>query len=130
MTLGKGGWLDLDWPRDDSRLLYDAMIEAGKSFCRNANGKVFWPIPTWWWPFRKNISVHTLGGCILSDNPDYGVTSAAPDSFGQVHGYQNLYVSDGALVPDAVGANPSATISALSELVAEGITGIEPSAAL
>jgi hypothetical protein len=32
--------------------------------------------------------------------------------------------------PTAVGANPTATISALSEMVAEGITGIVPDAEL
>jgi cholesterol oxidase len=47
-----------------------------------------------------------------------------------VHGYENLYVADGSILPNAVGANPTATISALSEMVAEGITGISPTAAL
>jgi cholesterol oxidase len=49
---------------------------------------------------------------------------------GKVFGYTNLYVADGSIVPTAVGANPIATISALSEMVAEGITGIKPDAAL
>ena len=49
---------------------------------------------------------------------------------GQVFGYKGLYVADGAIVPTAVGANPIATISALSEQVAEGITGIKPDAKL
>ena len=49
---------------------------------------------------------------------------------GQVFGYQGLYVADAALLPTAVGANPVATISALSEKVAEGITGITPDAEL
>lgn len=44
--------------------------------------------------------------------------------------YQNLYVGDGAIVPTAVGANPTATTSALSEMVAQGITGIPPDADL
>lgn len=33
-------------------------------------------------------------------------------------------------LPNAVGANPTATISALSEMVAERITGIRPTADL
>jgi len=71
-----------------------------------------------------------LGGCVLSDTPETGVTSAARASFGQVHFYRNLYVADGAIVPNAVGANPTATIAALSEMVAEGITGVSPTADL
>jgi cholesterol oxidase len=58
------------------------------------------------------------------------VTDANRTTFGQVFGYRNLYVSDGAIVPTAVGANPIATISALSEMVAQGITGLTPDANL
>jgi cholesterol oxidase len=47
-----------------------------------------------------------------------------------VHGYQNLYVADGAILPNAVGANPCATICALSEMVAHAITEMAPTAEL
>jgi cholesterol oxidase len=130
MTLNSEGWLELAWPMQDSRPLYDAINEAGKEFCQQTGAKFYSPLPTWWWPFRKNVSVHALGGCILSESPEHGVTSAALASFGQVHGYRNLYVADGAIVPNAVGANPTATISALSEMVAHGITGLAPTADL
>jgi len=130
MTLGSDGWLELDWPQRDSAALYDAILAAGKQFRQQTGAEIFFALPNWWWPFRKNVSVHALGGCVLSDNPAEGVTSAEPKTFGQVHGYRNLYVADGAIVPNAVGANPTATISALSEMVAQGITGIAPTAAL
>jgi cholesterol oxidase len=130
MTLNGDGWLDLAWPQQDSRPLYNAILESGKLFKEKTGGDVFFPIPTWWWPFRKNTSVHPLGGCCLSDDPVAGVTSAAEPTFGQVHGYANLYVADGSLIPTAVGANPTATIAALSEIVAEGITGLKPDANL
>jgi cholesterol oxidase len=58
------------------------------------------------------------------------VTSADLRAFGEVFSYRNLYVADGAIVPTAVGANPTATISALSEMVAESITGTKPHAGL
>ena len=129
MTL-RDGWLDLDWPQQDSEPLYQAMLEVGELFRRETEGDLFFALPNWWWPLRKNVGVHALGGCILSDYPAAGVTDAAPATFGQVHCYRNLYVADGAIVPNAVGANPSATIAALSEMVAHGITGIEPTADL
>jgi cholesterol oxidase len=130
MSLGSNGWLDLDWPQADNRPLYNAILEVGEQFRRTTKARRFFALPNWWWPFRKNVSVHALGGCVLSNDPSNGVTSAVPSCFGQVHNYTNLYVADGAIVPNAVGANPTATISALSEMVAQGITGIAPTANL
>ena len=37
---------------------------------------------------------------------------------GQVFGYPNLYVVDGAIVPTPIGRNPSHTIAALAERIA------------
>jgi cholesterol oxidase len=66
--------------------------------------------------------VHPLGGCALASSPDDGVTNAAAERFGEVFWYRNLFVDDGSRCPSAVGANPAATIAALAERVAEGIT--------
>jgi cholesterol oxidase len=38
---------------------------------------------------------------------------------GEVFGYKNLYVADGAIIPHALGVNPSRTIGALAERIAE-----------
>ncbi len=110
--------------------LYEAIVGAGDDFCRAVDGKKYIALPTWYPPARRNVGVHTLGGCILGDGPESGVVSAERATFGQVFGYKGLYVADGAIIPTAVGANPIATISALSEMVAEGITGIAPDADL
>jgi cholesterol oxidase len=40
------------------------------------------------------------------------------DHKGEVFGYRNLYVADGAIVPEAIGLNPSKTIGALAERTA------------
>ena len=130
MRLNRNGYLEIDWPRDENMPLYDAILQAGKDFTAAIGAKALIALPNWWWPMRNNITVHALGGCILSDDPKTGVTSAAAGSLGQVFGYTGLYVADGAIVPTAVGANPTATISALSEMVARDITGIEPDANL
>ena len=130
MTLDRDGWLDLQWSTQDNRQLYDAIIAAGKQFCRETKADLYFSMPTWGWPFRKNVTVHALGGCALSERAAEGVTSATPATFGRVHGYQNLYVADGAILPNAVGANPCATICALSEMVAHAITEMAPTAEL
>ena len=130
LFLGADGRVDADWPRKDSQPLYDAILEAGRRFAEVVKSKHFIPLPTWDWPFRRNVTVHSLGGCVLGDGPERGVTSADPRTFGQVFGYPGLYVSDGALAPTAVGANPTATITALAERVAQGITGLTPTADL
>ena len=127
MTLDTDHQLTIDWPYKDSLALYRAILESGKEFSRAVGATFVTPLPTWDRPFRKNVSVHALGGCILANDSSKGVTSANEDTFGQVFGYKNLYVADGAIVPTAVGANPTATISALSEMMAERITGMAPS---
>jgi cholesterol oxidase len=40
------------------------------------------------------------------------------DHKGEAFGYKNLYVADGAIVPKALGVNPSRTIGALAERIA------------
>jgi cholesterol oxidase len=40
---------------------------------------------------------------------------------GETFAYRNLYVADGAIMPVPIGHNPSKTIAALSERIAEGI---------
>jgi cholesterol oxidase len=126
MTLDDNGQLAIDWPWRENSTLYDAIQDAGKEFRKIVGAKTFTSLPTWDWPFRNNVTVHPLGGCVLAEDAAHGVTNAAAVSFGEVFGYKNLYVADGAIVPTAVGSNPVATICALSERVAEGITGIAP----
>ena len=130
MTLDGTGYMHVDWPSKDSMALYDAIMAAGRRFRERVQAKYFCALPNWWWPFRNNVTVHALGGCILADNEQQGVTSAAKATMGQVFGYPGLYVADGAVVPTAVGANPTATIAALAECIAEGITQMKPDSQL
>ena len=126
ITLDRDNNADLDWPYRNSMRLYQGILSAGKRVKSLVKAKFFFPLPTWLWPLRKNVCVHALGGCALGDDAQTGVTSAAPGNFGEVFGYKGLYVTDGACLPGPVGANPTATIAALAERVAEGITGRAP----
>jgi len=126
MDLDLSGHLKVRWPWKRDRKLYDAILEAGKEFKRLTGAKIFTALPTWDWPIRNNVTVHPLGGCVLADDSAQGVTSADPSRFGEVFGYTGLYIADGAIVPTATGSNPVATICALSEMVAQGISGMPP----
>ena len=127
MALDGNGHIDVDWPYKSNLPLYNKILGVGERFRDFCEGKIFIPLPNWIWPVRNNITVHCLGGCILGDTEEVGVTNSSPENMGQVYGYKGLYVADGAIVPTAVGANPTATICALSEKIAEGITGNKPS---
>jgi cholesterol oxidase len=122
----KSGHLELNWPQKTSRPLYDAILACGKRFAKFVDAKAFIPQPTWSLPIRNNITVHPLGGCAIAASAEQGVVSCQDRQRGQVFGYRNLYVVDGALLPGSVGANPSATIAALAEWISEDITGIVP----
>ena len=70
--------------------------------------------PLTWTIGEDLITPHPLGGCNM------GVTAAdgVVDHNGEVFGYRNLFVADGAIVPKAIGLNPSRTIGALAERIA------------
>ncbi len=68
-------------------------------------------------------SLHPLGGCPIGVSASEGVT----DDLGQVYGYDRLYVSDGSLIGQSLGVNPSLTISALTLRISKSIlNGIDP----
>ncbi|MGH8013811.1 MAG: GMC family oxidoreductase, partial [Candidatus Binataceae bacterium] len=64
-----------------------------------------------WHLLHIPVTVHNLGGCVMADSTNGGVTNAD----GEVHGYPGLYVLDGSILPAATGVNPSHTIAAVAE---------------
>jgi cholesterol oxidase len=46
------------------------------------------------------------------------LTKGVVDHKGEVFNYKNLYVADAAIIPEALGVNPSRTIGALAERIA------------
>ena len=109
-----GGNMEINWDSSRSREMFSEMENAMKELSRSIGGK-YMPSILWGWPFRKLLTAHPLGGCVMSDDRNEGVVN----EFGEVWNYPNLYVSDGSIIPTALSVNPSATISALSERIAD-----------
>lgn len=101
--------LKIDWRFQRSESAVEAMIAAHKQLSAATGGEVV--VPATWTKLRNLITPHPLGGCNMGLTAANGVTNAN----GEVFGYQNLYVMDGAVIPRAIGLNPSRTIAALAE---------------
>lgn len=61
--------------------------------------------------FNLASTAHILGGCPMGASSAEGVVD---DCF-RAHGYPNMYILDGSVMPCNLGVNPSLTITALSE---------------
>jgi len=61
------------------------------------------------------FSAHVNGTCRMGTNP--AESGATPD--GERHGVRGLYISDGSLLPTALGVNPQETIMAVTTVLAE-----------
>jgi cholesterol oxidase len=105
--------LDLEWDVQKSEETINAIVDMHKKLAQATAGDVL--VPLTWTISKDLITPHPLGGCNMSTSAATGVV----DHRGAVFGYPNLYVADGAIVPEAIGANPSKTIGALAERVAK-----------
>jgi len=104
--------LELDWEIDRSEAMVDGIVAMHERLAEATGGDP-WVPPTW--TLLKNlVTPHPLGGCNLGTDPSNGVV----DHRCEVFGHPNLYVTDGAIIPEAIGRNPSRTIAALSERAA------------
>lgn len=106
------GELGCTWKRDRSaahfRTLRRTMMELSDAL--DADFKLN---PSWF--LRRVMTVHPLGGCPAGETPQTSVV----DPWGQAHGVDGLWVTDGAAMPGPVGANPSLTIAAFAERAAQ-----------
>lgn len=64
-----------------------------------------------WSFFGKPITVHSQGGCRMSEEPEAGVTNP----HGEVHGCDGLFVMDSSVMCRSVGVNPTPSILAITE---------------
>lgn len=105
--------LHLDWEIAKSQDLIDATVKMHERLSRATGGVPL--VPPTWSVARDLVTPHPLGGCNMGDTPEQGVVNHK----GEVFGYKNLYVADAAVIPEALGVNPSRTIGALAERTAQ-----------
>jgi cholesterol oxidase len=103
--------LRLSWDTDGARKVLDAIQEIHRKLAEKTGGEFIIQLPD------APVTPHPLGGCPMAARPEDGVVN----HLGETFAYRNLYVADGAIVPRAVGHNPSKTIAALSERIVESI---------
>ncbi|MGH9133600.1 MAG: FAD-dependent oxidoreductase [Ilumatobacteraceae bacterium] len=105
-------WLDCTWTTKTSKAYFDHVQAQMKKVSDALRGRME---VNPHYLLNRVITVHSLGGSPMSDEPDQGVV----DRFGQVHGVAGLYVADGAVMPGPVGPNPSLTIAAFARWMCE-----------
>jgi cholesterol oxidase len=111
----RGRQLGMRWDIRRSRSVIDAIVSMHDRLSRATGGRV--RVPPSWSMFKQLITPHPLGGCNMGTTRANGVVNHR----GEVFGYPGLYVADGSIVPRPIGLNPSKTIAALAERIAESI---------
>jgi cholesterol oxidase len=101
--------LTLDWDVTRSRPTVQAMVDRHVQLARATGGLAM--VPVYWSMLHYLITPHPLGGCNMGGSAADGVV----DHRGAVFDYPGLYVLDGAIIPRALGLNPTRTIAALAE---------------
>ena len=113
--LSRARTLTLKWKPEQSRAVVEAIMTMHRRMTEATEGHLQ---PNSGWRLFKNlVTLHPLGGCRMGTDANTGVVN----HLGQVFGYPRLYVADGAILPTAVGRNPSHTIAALAERIASQI---------
>jgi cholesterol oxidase len=119
LSLKPRSWLDrrlklhLDWDIQKSRELIDKIVEMHKKLATATGGIAL--VPPAWTLFKDLVTPHPLGGCNLGNDP----ATAVVNHKGELFNYPGLFVVDGAIIPEALGVNPSRTIGALAERIAK-----------
>ncbi|MDX6611375.1 MAG: cholesterol oxidase [Blastocatellia bacterium] len=108
--------LNLKWDMEKSKHLFDEIANMHLKLTGSTGGQsTITPVLKY---FNLLIALQPLGGCNMGQSASDGVV----DHRGEVFGHKNLYVVDGAIVPEAIGIHPSRTIAALAERIASLMT--------
>jgi choline dehydrogenase-like flavoprotein len=57
------------------------------------------------------MTIHLFSSCPMGEN----AAVCAADSYGRVHGHENIYINDASLLPTALGVNPQGTVMAIAK---------------
>jgi cholesterol oxidase len=101
--------LSIKWKVPSNLALYEAERRLSTDFASAMGGNV--AMNPLWRLFHIPATVHSLGGCLMADSREGGVT----DANGEVYEYPGLFVLDGSILPAATGVNPAHTIAAVAE---------------
>ncbi|WP_224995724.1 GMC family oxidoreductase N-terminal domain-containing protein [Cesiribacter sp. SM1] len=108
----------VDWPSVGRQEVFKRVNIKLKEATK-ALGGTFVTNPSWNKAMNFDlVTVHPLGGCIMSDSAENGVVNHVGQVWASDKGkslHKGLYVIDGAIIPRSVGVNPLLTISALAE---------------
>lgn len=109
--------LKLTWDSRQSKAVINTILNLHKQLSQANGGHLY--VPLYWSVLQSLVTVHPLGGCKMGTTSEDGVVNHR----GEVFGYKNLYVADGAMLPQPIGRNPSMTIAALAERVVHLMKG-------
>jgi len=126
IILDKEGILDLKETYDLEQPIYTDLTKGMKLLSSKIGMKgeddlaiLFWDTSN-----KRQITAHPLGGCPMGRDASEGTVNSFGEVFRGKTGdttYDHLYVVDGSIIPNALGVNPSLTISALAFRIAEHI---------
>ncbi len=110
--------LRISWPEVGIQPIF-AKINKKLEEATQALKGTFIPNPAWSKLSEHTlVTVHPLGGCVMAEDASQGVVNHKGQVFSgsfEKNVYENLYVSDGSVIPRSLGLNPLLTISALAE---------------
>jgi cholesterol oxidase len=110
----RNGDLEVSWNTQSSKAYFDRVQQTLERIALALEGELVNPLLHL---FKRVITVHPIGGAPMARSDREGVIN----SDGEVFHYPGLYVVDGAAMPGPVGPNPSLTIAAFADHVADAI---------
>ncbi|MCH8257291.1 MAG: efflux RND transporter periplasmic adaptor subunit [Proteobacteria bacterium] len=118
VMLLKDDRLRIDWPGAGKEEIFKKVQERLLK-STEALGGTFVTNPVWTKIMGHDLmTVHPLGGSVMSDDASTGVVNHKGQVFSSSNGddvYEGLYVADGSIIPTSLGTNPLLTISAIAE---------------